>query len=259
MIEVSEPLPAAISPSSQLPTAASPASAARPSAITSSIGMQAGVVVVAQPARLVVDHLLELRQPLGHRQDLVDLLLVLDRGEAHLGVRQHVGQLVGHRVGIDRHRDGAEHLRRHHRPVELRPVGADDRDGVAALEAEAVQPDRIGAHLVEHLRPGPGLPDAEILVPIRRAVAEQAGVADQQLGKRVRLRGGVARHGIPPRFTASRLAAARTPRYRLPAGRCRPIRKWACTPRSSQHLVYCGRAFSHLFLISRCQTALSQL
>ena len=83
--------------------------------------------------------LLELRQPLRDRQDLVDLLLVLHRGEAHLGVGQHVGQLVGDRVGIDRHRDGAERLRRRHRPVEPRPVGADDGDGVAALEAEAVQ------------------------------------------------------------------------------------------------------------------------
>ena len=31
--------------------------------------------------------------------------------------------------------------------------------------------DREGADLVEHLRPGPGLPDAEILVPHRRAAA----------------------------------------------------------------------------------------
>ena len=80
--------------------------------------VQLGVVVVAQAPRLVVDHGLELRQPLRHRQDLVDLLLVLDRGEAHLGMREHVGQLVGHRVGIDRHRDDAERLRRHHRGIE---------------------------------------------------------------------------------------------------------------------------------------------
>ena len=111
--------------------------------------------------------------------DLVDLLLVLDRGETHFGMRQHKGEFVGDRVGIDRHRHRAEHLRRHHRPIELRPVAADDGDGLAALEAEPVQADRIGAHDLEHLGPGPGLPDAEILVPHGRPRAVQIGVADQ--------------------------------------------------------------------------------
>ena len=135
--------------------------------------MQVAVVVVAQAAPLVVDHLLELGQAIHDRHDLVDLLLVLDRGEAHLGVRQHEGEFVGHRVGIDRHRHRAEHLRRHHRPIELRPVGADDGDGLAALEAEPVQADRIGAHDLERLAPGPSLPNAEILVPHRRPIAVQ--------------------------------------------------------------------------------------
>ena len=98
------------------------------------------MIVVAQAALLVVDHQLELGQALHDRQDLVDLLLILDRGEAHLGVGQHVGEFVGDRVGIDRHRNRAEHLGRHHRPIELRPVGADDGDGLAALEAEPVRP-----------------------------------------------------------------------------------------------------------------------
>ena len=151
------------------------------------------MVVVAQPARLVVDDLLELRQPLGHRQDLVDLLLVLDRGEAHLGMGQHIGELVGDGVGVDRHRHGAEHLRRHHRPVEPGPVGPDDGDGVAAREPEAGQPGRVGARLLQHLAPGPDLPDAEVLVPVGRAPPVQAGVADQELGERVRASGGADR------------------------------------------------------------------
>ena len=53
-----------------------------------------------------------------------------------LGMVEHIGHLVGDRVGIDRHRNGAERLRRAHRPIEPRPVGADDGDLVAALEAE---------------------------------------------------------------------------------------------------------------------------
>ena len=140
---------------------------------------QPGVVVVAQAAPLVVDHHLELGQAVDHRLDLVDLLLVFDRGETHVGVRQHESELVGHRVGIDRHRHGAEHLHRHHRPIELRAVAADDGDGLAAPHANPVEADGIGAHDFERLRPGPGLPDAEVLVPHSRPRAEQFGVAHQ--------------------------------------------------------------------------------
>ena len=96
-------------------------------------GMEPRVVVIAQPARLVVDHLFELRQPVRDRQYLVDLLLIFHRRKAHLGVREHIGEFVRDRIGIDRHRHGAERLRGHHRPIKPRPVRADDRDGVAAL------------------------------------------------------------------------------------------------------------------------------
>src|SRR4029453_15017740 len=85
-------------------------------------------------------------------------------------------------------------------------------DGVAALEAEAREPDRIGARLLQYLFPGPHLPDAEVLVPIGRPVAVTAGIADQELGERVRLSGGVDRHGavLPdgPRAGRGRLGAA---------------------------------------------------
>jgi hypothetical protein len=52
-------------------------------------GTQARVVVVAQPTGFVVDHFLKLRQTIGNRLQFVDLLLVLDRGIARLGMRQH--------------------------------------------------------------------------------------------------------------------------------------------------------------------------
>ena len=103
---------------------------------------QAGVVVVAQAARLVVDDVLQRRQPVGDRQDLVDLFLVLDDRERHLGMLEHVGHLVGDRVGIERHRHGAQRLAGAHRPIEPRLVAADDGEVVAPLEAELGQADR---------------------------------------------------------------------------------------------------------------------
>src|SRR5262249_48739569 len=90
-----------------------------------------------------------------------------------------------------------------------RPVGADDRDLIAPREAELLQADRKSTHLLEHLRPGPHLPDAEVLVPIGRAARVKASVAYEELGERVC---GFGRHGNPP-FTASSPAG----RQALPA------------------------------------------
>ena len=162
------------------------------------------MVVVAQAARLVVDHPFEFRQPLGDRQDLVDLLLVLGDGEARLGMGENEGEFVGDRVGIDRHRDGAQHLRRHDRPVEPRPVAAHDRDGVATADAVPMQSHRHGADDVVDLVPGPALPDAEILVTKGWPAAESRGVAGQQLWECVRLHGGRIDHGVSPLSCASR-------------------------------------------------------
>ncbi len=141
--------------------------------------MQAAVVVIAKPAFFVVEHLLQLGQPRHHRLKLVDLLLVLDRGETHFGMGEHIGKLIGDGIGIDRHRNRAQHLPRHHRPIEHGAVGADHRDGLTAPEAKPMQADRIGSNDVEHLGPGPSLPNAEVFVPHGGSLAEQFGVANQ--------------------------------------------------------------------------------
>ena len=140
------------------------------------------MVVILQAARLVVDDLRQLRQPVGDGDDLVDLLLILGDRELHFGMGEHIGHLVGDRVGIDRHRHGAERLAGAERPIEPRPIAADDGELVAARDAELGKPDREGANLLEHLRPGPGPPDAEVLVPHRRPPADGRGIVDQKLG-----------------------------------------------------------------------------
>ena len=155
---------------------------------------QLAVVVIAQPAFFVVDHQLKLGDAVQHRLDLVDLFLVLDRGKAHIGVGEHEGQFVGHRIGVDGHGNCAQHLRSHHRPIKSRPVAADDGDGLPALDAKVVQPDGIGAYDLVDLAPRPGLPDAEILVPHGRPRPIKMGIPDEQLGKRIRASGGIRRH-----------------------------------------------------------------
>ena len=156
------------------------------------------VVVVAQPARLVVDNEHKARQTLDDGQELVDLLLVLDHRDRHLGMVEDVGHLLGDGVRVDRHRHAAERLRGAHCPVQARPVRANDGNLVVPREPELLQTDGKGAYFVEHLRPGPHLPNAEILVPIGGTTRKQAGVAHQQLGEGIRAHG----FGHPP-FTAS--------------------------------------------------------
>ena len=103
-------------------------------------------------------------------------------------MRQHIGEFFGDRVGIDRHRNGAEHLCRHDGHIEPRPIAADDGHGVAAAQAEPGETGGVAARLLIDLAPGPGLPDAEVLVTDGRTLAELPGVAHQQFGKRVQCR-----------------------------------------------------------------------
>ena len=147
--------------------------------------VQAGLVIVGEAARLVVEQMAKPRQPVADREDLVDLLLVLGDDDAGLGMIEHRGDLVRHRIGVDGDGNGADHLRRRDRPVELRAVRADDGDGVAAIEAEGDQSDGDGARLVVDLRPGPRLPEAEILVAEGGTGASHGGMRPQQLGERV--------------------------------------------------------------------------
>ena len=169
-------------------------------------GMQVGRIVGGEPARLVVDDLLELRQLVGHRDHLVDLLLVLDDGELHFGVLEHVGHLGRHRVLVDRHGDAAHALHGGERGIQPRPVVADDRHRVAALDAELAQADGEQAHLVAQPTPCPGLPDAVVLVAQGRQVAIALCIAQQQLGYRVErsaLTSDCAAAGAPMVLTVS--------------------------------------------------------
>ncbi len=87
--------------------------------------------------------------------------------------------------GVDGHRDSADHLRRRHRPVEPWTIGAGDGNCVATIKTEAEQPLSDRARLIKDLSPGPGLPNAEILVTESRTRAALRGMRPQQLGEGV--------------------------------------------------------------------------
>ena len=96
-------------------------------------------------------HVLEQRQLVADRADLLQLLVVLDHDDLGVGVLQHVLALLG-RVGlVDRHDHGA---RRERGEVEVGPLGAgvaEDRDLVALGDPEVDQPERERAHHLQHL------------------------------------------------------------------------------------------------------------
>ncbi len=147
-----------------------------------------GLAVAAQAARIVVDQVLQVTAAGPDTQELVDLLLILDDREPRLGVLDDVLHLALDGVLIDRHGDAAERLRRHHRPVELRAVVADDRHAVAAREAERGEAERDEARLLEILGPRGRLPDAEIFLADRDLVGEAPRILAHELGKRVVVR-----------------------------------------------------------------------
>ena len=100
--------------------------------------VQLVVVVFAQAAGVEIDDLAQQRRVLLGGQQLVHLLLVLDHREGGAGMIQHIGGLFGGGVGVDGHGNGAAHLRRDHRPVELGTVLADHHHALARGEAETV-------------------------------------------------------------------------------------------------------------------------
>ena len=121
-------------------------------------------------------------------EQLVDLLLVLDERVVDFGVVQHEHELGGGSVLVHRHRNAAERLRGDHRPVEPRPVVADDGEMHPALESLRGKSARDRAHFIGDLAPGPRLPDAEVLLAGRRMVGAHAGMVQHQPRKGVRRR-----------------------------------------------------------------------
>ena len=140
---------------------------------------------MAQAARVGKDHRLKQRTALPDCQQLVDLLLVLGNREAHLGVFQDIGQLVGDRVLVDRHRHPAQRLRRGDGPVErgrLSPM-------IASLSPRGnpgPEPGGQRLHFGGDLGPTPALPDAVIFLAHRRPAGPPPSVRQQHFREGVR-------------------------------------------------------------------------
>ena len=145
-----------------------------------------GMAVVEQLAAsgaqvIAVDSDRELVDEVKHR---VDVAVALDSTDERALRSQEIQQQTLHTQMEQNQLDdfNAEAVAR--MPGVLRVV----RDGnllavVAQGEWQAVQAQRVGADHVENLRPGPRLPDAEVLFAQRGAGALRRGMAEQQIGR----------------------------------------------------------------------------
>ncbi len=146
------------------------------------------VGVVAQAARIVEHHAPERGALFADLQHLVDLFLVLDHGDADLGVLQHVDHFLGHGVLVERHRDRAQRLRGHHGHVQARPVLADHGHVHAGLDAQGGQAIGDAPYVLGHFRPRNGLPDPQIFFAYRGPRPAHLGMREQQRRKSIRRR-----------------------------------------------------------------------
>ena len=103
MTLTSLPLPLAISSSHQ-PLAPALTASPRGPASGRAEGMQIGGIVGGEAALLLEDDVASFGSRAATRDELVDLLLVLDHREFHLRVVEHVRHFLGDGVLVDRHR-----------------------------------------------------------------------------------------------------------------------------------------------------------
>ena len=108
------------------------------------------------------------------------LFLIGGDDETRAAMAEHIFHLFGDRVLIEWHRHRADRLRGDHRPVEIRPVAADDGHEIALVHAEIEQAQSQRLDLLRGFGPGPALPDSEVFLAIGGLACELRRIALQQ-------------------------------------------------------------------------------
>ncbi len=121
---------------------------------------QTRLVVLAQTTRIVKIDVGELRALLADFQQLVDLLLVFGKCKTNLGVVDGEHALQRCRVLVQGNRNGTQGLRRQHRGIQTRPVGAHHNHVFPAAQTGLMQATAQMLHQRGQFSPRQGLPDA---------------------------------------------------------------------------------------------------
>ena len=145
------------------------------------------LLVVAHAAVLVVDDAANRGTARQYFEQLVDLLLVFGKDVGNVRTLDRRRNLVGRRILIERHHNGAEPVRRAHRRIQARPVVAQQGDMSAALQAARRRGSRKRGGFFGQFAPGYGAPDAAALFTDSRTFTPFSGVMHQQLRKSIEL------------------------------------------------------------------------
>jgi hypothetical protein len=145
---------------------------------------EAGLVIVAQAARVVVNDVDQAGVAGAHLQHLVDLFLVFGKDELDFGVLDHKGHFRGHGVLVQRNGHGAQALYGQKSHVQVRPVVADQRQVLLRLQTQRQQAAGQVAHGLLSLLPAPGLPDAIFFFAQCRSLGAFGGMLKQKLRER---------------------------------------------------------------------------
>ena len=147
---------------------------------------QAGAVIFAHAARIQKDNLFNTRQLVLNLDDLVDLFLILRHDKAGRAMINHIGHFLCHSILIERHRNGPYGLCGNHRPIEIGPVPANDRDMIAFCQTKIQKTKCKVFDLLGRLRPAPALPDAEFFFTERRRIRANSGMMRHQTRNRIK-------------------------------------------------------------------------
>ena len=146
----------------------------------SQVNQSFDLVVPLQTSGVGVDDRPQFGEAVPDLDELVDLLLVLDHGNPHAGMFANVGNFFGDRILVARNGYGANGLTGSERPIKVRPVVPDDREAVAAIEAQRAESEGQMPDLLGNLGPRPRLPDPEFLLAVGGPITQVLGIGPQK-------------------------------------------------------------------------------
>ena len=125
---------------------------------------QAGFIVVAQATGVIKEDVFQLGAALANLHQLVNLLLVFSKGEAHFSVIDRENALCRGRILVQGNRNSAQRLHCQHGGIQAGTVGPHHNHVVSAAQASLVQ---SGSQLLNHggqVNPAQGLPNTVFLL-----------------------------------------------------------------------------------------------
>ena len=143
--------------------------------------MQIGLRVIAHPTIVCVDQSIDLWAFVLNLKHLIHLLLIFADDKARFGMFQDVLHLLCNGILVNRDRNRAERLCSNDRPIKARPIVTNNRNAIAAFQAQRFKATSNTLDLASHFSPGPSLPDSEILLAHGRAIRPLLCVPQEKL------------------------------------------------------------------------------